>query len=212
MTGRKRLLLLVSLVALVAIAPGVALADPPPGPYFNGFETNTAGWSTTWGNDPSRTVRIRTAAATRGIPSASGSWHARLGKDPSPDSCNPAGGPQPVYGAPPRTGAVTARSSRPVDTPPASTSTSTRSGRTTWTSDSTGRPRSTTRPGSRRDFVFNVGTEPLGFVISGSNNATRCGATPADPGATVPVTISGWYTFEHVFTGAPGGPSPSRCA
>ena len=45
MTGRKRLLLLVSLVALVAIAPGVALADPPPGPYFNGFETNTAGWS-----------------------------------------------------------------------------------------------------------------------------------------------------------------------
>ena len=44
MTGRKRLLLLVSLVALVAMRRGWP-TDPPPGPYFNGFETNTAGWS-----------------------------------------------------------------------------------------------------------------------------------------------------------------------
>jgi hypothetical protein len=59
----------------------------------------------------------------------------------------------------------------------------------------------------RRDFVFNVGTDPLGFVVSGGNNATRCGASPADPGHTpVHVSVSGWYTFEHDFTGVPGGP------
>ena len=59
----------------------------------------------------------------------------------------------------------------------------------------------------RRDFVFNAGTEPTGFVISASNNATRCGAFPANP-ARLPIHIlrSGWYTFEHTFTGVAGGP------
>jgi hypothetical protein len=59
----------------------------------------------------------------------------------------------------------------------------------------------------RRDFVFNVGTDALGFVMSGSNNTTRCGAFPANPGRTpIQITTSGWYTFEHMFTGVPGGP------
>jgi hypothetical protein len=59
----------------------------------------------------------------------------------------------------------------------------------------------------RRDFVFNVGTEPTGFVISGSNNTTRCGAFPANPGRMpVQILVSGWYTFEHSFTGVAGGP------
>jgi hypothetical protein len=59
----------------------------------------------------------------------------------------------------------------------------------------------------RRDFVFNAGTEPTGFVISGSNNATRCGAFPSDPGHTpVHITLSGWYTFEHTFVGVTAGP------
>src|SRR5439155_27016160 len=61
--------------------------------------------------------------------------------------------------------------------------------------------------GFRRDFVFNAGTEPTGFVISGSNNGTRCGAFPANPGRTpIHVAVSGWYTFEHTFTGVTGGP------
>lgn len=59
----------------------------------------------------------------------------------------------------------------------------------------------------RRDFVFNVGTEPTGFVISGSNNGDRCSSFPANPGNTpVHVITSGWYTFEHAFTGVAGGP------
>jgi len=44
-------------------------------------------------------------------------------------------------------------------------------------------------------------------VISGGNNATRCGANPADPGhAPIHITQSGWYTFKHTFTGVTGGP------
>ena len=59
----------------------------------------------------------------------------------------------------------------------------------------------------RRDFVFNAGTELTGFVISGSNNGTRCGAFPANPGRMpIHIIASGWYTFEHSFTGVAGGP------
>jgi hypothetical protein len=44
-------------------------------------------------------------------------------------------------------------------------------------------------------------------VISGSNNSTRCGAFPANPGRTpVHIVASGWYTFEHTFTGVSGSP------
>jgi hypothetical protein len=67
---------------------------------------------------------------------------------------------------------------------------------------------SDTSGGFRRDFVFNVGTDPLGFVMTAGNNATRCGANPADPGhaPVVHISLSGWYTFKHTFSGTPGGP------
>jgi hypothetical protein len=52
-----------------------------------------------------------------------------------------------------------------------------------------------------------VGTDALGFVMSASNNATRCGAFPANPGrAPVHVSVSGWYEFRHTFAGVAGGP------
>jgi len=64
----------------------------------------------------------------------------------------------------------------------------------------------------RRDFVFNAGfytdTDSTGsgprFVISASNNATRSGAFPKNPGRD-PFTIyaEGWYTFEHRFYAVP---------
>jgi len=59
----------------------------------------------------------------------------------------------------------------------------------------------------RRDFVFNVGTDALGFVMTAGNNANRCNSFPANPGhaPVVHITQSGWYTFEHTFTGVPGG-------
>jgi hypothetical protein len=67
----------------------------------------------------------------------------------------------------------------------------------------------------RRDFVFNAGfyTDSASFgsgprfVISASNNATRSGANPRNPGRN-PIIISdeGWFTFEHRFYGVLGGP------
>src|ERR1043165_8435748 len=62
--------------------------------------------------------------------------------------------------------------------------------------------------GFRRDFVFNAGfytdIDMTGagprFVISASNNATRSGAFPKNPGRMpYTVTTEGWYTFEHRF-------------
>jgi hypothetical protein len=45
------------------------------------------------------------------------------------------------------------------------------------------------------------------FVISASNNATRSGAFPKNPGRD-PFTINkeGWYTFEHRFYSVPATP------
>lgn len=67
----------------------------------------------------------------------------------------------------------------------------------------------------RRDFVFNAGfytdNDATGagprFVISASNNATRSGAFPKNPGRD-PFTIyqEGWYTFEHRFYSVPPTP------
>jgi hypothetical protein len=67
---------------------------------------------------------------------------------------------------------------------------------------------SDTTGGFRRDFVFNVGTDTFGFVMTGGNNSTRCGANPSDAGHSpvVHITQSGWYTFKHTFAGVSGGP------
>jgi hypothetical protein len=42
---------------LVLLVPSSAVADAPPGPYFNGFETNTSSWfDTSNGGDGSSRV------------------------------------------------------------------------------------------------------------------------------------------------------------
>ena len=180
MTGRKRLLLLVSLVALVAIAPGVALADHRPAPTSMASRRTPPAGPT---SAEERSVREPSGYSNSGgyarIPSASGVG-TRLGKDTSPDSCTFGGGPQTVYGAPHKIGGYSSIFPTGGYTT-GSTSTSTRSGRPrTPTSDSTGRPRSTTRSAStatsssRRDRA-------LGLSISGKqrdpmrcNPRTRC--------------------------------------
>lgn len=208
---KKMLIALLGIaVASLAIGGGQALADAPPGPSFNGFEINTAGWFNYSGATITRVPSgYMSGGYANGIPSASGSYHARLGIDPSPDTCASGGGPQPVYYGPYTnwggyssifpTGGYTTRLDIYLDVSWASTHFDRRFD---WSSAI-----STTTGGHRRDFVFNAGTEPTGFVISGSNNATRCGAFPANPGNTpTHIMASGWYTFEHVFTGVPGGP------
>lgn len=189
----------------------VASADPPPGPYFNGFETDTDGWFNLSGATITRRPSGHMTGSggyANGIASAEGNWHARLEIDPSPGTCSGAG-PQPVFTGPFTNwggyssmfplGGYTTRVDVYLDVTWAQANLDRRFD---WSSAI-----NNTSGGHRRDFVFNVGTDPLGFVMSGSNNATRCGAFPANPARTpILISTSGWYTFEHMFTGVPGGP------
>jgi len=197
------------LVALGAATWAVAAA--PPGSYFNGFEQNTAGWFNFSGATITRVASFYTNGFgyADGIASATGNYHARLGIDPSPDTCASGGGPQPVYYGPYTNwggyssifppGGYQTRVDIYLDVTWAQTHFDQRFDWSSAVSNASG--------GFRRDFVFNAGTEPTGFVISGSNNGTRCGAFPANPGRMpVHVLVSGWYTFEHTFAGVTGGP------
>ena len=202
---------LVIAVAVLFVFPVVvASADAPPGPYFNGFETNTAGWSNFQGATVTRVPSGDTSATyASGVPAASGGYYARLGLDPNPDSCTFGGGTARIYYGPYTNwggysalfppGGYSTGVDIYLDADYARTHLDTRFDWDSAVSNATG--------GFRRDFVFNVGTDPLGFVITASNNATRCGADPANPGRTpVHVVTSGWYTFKHTFTGVDGGP------
>src|SRR5206468_3498941 len=85
----------------LAIPALVAEAAAPPGPFFNGFETNTAGWFNYSGATVTRVASGSTGYAyANGIAAAEGGWYARLGKDPSPDSCVFGGGIAPIYFGP----------------------------------------------------------------------------------------------------------------
>jgi hypothetical protein len=202
---RKAVALIV--VALV-VAPWVA-ADAPPGPYFNGFEADTAGWFNFNGATITRVPSGSPSPYANGVPAAAGNYYARLGIDSNPDSCTFGGGTAPIYYGPftrwggyssifPPGGYQTGVDIY-LDVPYAQTHLDTRFD---WSS-AINTPSGT----FRRDFVFNVGTDSLGFVITGGNNATRCGANPADPGhSPVHITLSGWYTFKHTFSGVSGGP------
>jgi hypothetical protein len=211
---RRRPLIPLIAIALLLISPAAASADAPPGPYFNGFETNTAGWSGVSGSTITRRPSFYSNGGgyADGINSATGGYHARLGIDPSPATCSSGGGPRLIYFGPFTnwggyssifpTGGYTTRVDIYLDVPYAMGHLDTRFD---WAS-------AVNRPDGqhRRDFVFNVGTDPLGFVITGGNNSTRCDADPYSTDPThapqVHVSASGWYTFEHVFTGVAGGP------
>ena len=195
----RRLTTILALVLVALALGGAASAAAPPGEYFNGFETSTFGWSNFSGalvhREPSFYVGSGYAA---GVPSASGDFHARLRKDPSPDQCVFGGGVAPIYWGPFTnwggyssffpTGGYTTRLDIYLDVAWAIAHPDQRFDWSSAINDPSGN--------FRRDFVFNVGTTPNGFVISASNNGTRCASFPANPGRMpVPVSTSGWYTF-----------------
>jgi hypothetical protein len=192
-------------IALVIALPAVVSADAPPGPYFNGFETNTAGWFNfsggTISREPSGYNTTPPGGYADGIASASGTSHARLGKDPSPDICayrgpfTNWGGYSSIF----PTGGYTTRVDVYLDVAWAATHFDQRFDWSSAVNNTSG--------SHRRDFVFNAGTEPTGFVISGSNNGSRCDSFPSNPGRTpIHIFASGWYTFEHSFAGISGLP------
>lgn len=173
---------------------GASAATPE---FFNGFETDAAGWTLLGGTFDA----TRVPSGTNGITSRSGSFHAQAAQSQSGSAFTRWGGSSSVF---PSGGYVT-RVDVYLDLSAITVTQPADSGvRFDWTSainNSAGM--------HRRDFVFNVGGyttadsfAPAGnhFVISASNNATRSGADPRNAGKDpVAIATTGWYTFQHRF-------------
>jgi hypothetical protein len=188
MKSRNILILLAALVFTIFAIPVLAATH-----YFQGFEIDTYDWSGV----------TRVGSGSSGVTSAAGDFHAEAATVAKPDTTGDFtrfGGYEPVF---PANGYTTSmdvylnvEAGNPNDT------------RFDWSS-AINKPDGT----HRRDFVFNAGfyndSDATGsgprFVISASNNATRSGAYPKDPGRNpLTITQTGWYTFEHHFRNAGG--------
>lgn len=163
----------------LAVLPGRAM-------FFNGFETDTAGWDVFGGSFDA----VRVASGTDGIASSTGAWHGQAGT-----AATNWGGYSSVW---PAFGYSTA-----VDVyldVDAGWANDTRFDWTSAINNSAG--------SHRRDFIFNGGFyDDAGgpgtgnrFVFSASNNAGRTNSYPKNPGRD-PIAIdqTGWYTFQHDF-------------
>jgi hypothetical protein len=157
--------------------------------YFQGFETDTFDWSGV----------TRVASGNNGVTSAAGSWHGEAASAANPNTTGDFthfGGYEATFPA----GGYTTSMDVYLNVEAAGNANDMRFD---WSS-AIGQP-----DGSfRRDFVFNAGfyndSDTTGsgprFVISASNNATRSGAFPKNPGRDpFTITTTGWYTFEHHF-------------
>ena len=180
---KTRLLTAGGIILALAVVPALAAIH-----FFQGFETDTTDWSGV----------TQVASGTAGITSAAGAFHAEAAFVAAPGTTSDYtkfGGYESTF---PANGYTTSMdvylntaAAYPNDT------------RFDWSS-AINQPDGT----FRRDFVFNAGfyndTDTTGsgprFVISASNNATRSGAYPKNPGRDpFTITTSGWYTFEHHF-------------
>ena len=174
------------IVLVLAAIPALAATH-----YFQGFETDTFDW----------TGVTRLASGTGGINSAAGAFHAEADSAVAPNTTSDFthfGGNESTFPA----GGYTTSMDVYLDVGAGYNNDT----RFDWSSainqaDGT----------FRRDFVFNAGfyndSDTTGsvprFVISASNNATRSGAFPKNPGRDpFTITTSGWYTFEHHFRNA----------
>jgi hypothetical protein len=157
--------------------------------FFQGFESDTAGWS--------GVTRVPSGAG--GIPSEAGAFHAEAATGDFV-AFTRWGGYSHIF---PPSGYSTAVSIYLDMTPGVADDT-----RFDWTSAING-----TDCNHRRDFVFNAGYYDIDdstgagprYVISASNNAGRANSFPKNPGRD-PFTVyaEGWYTFEHQFTNVAG--------
>ena len=182
-------------LTIALVCTGVALAASLS--YFQGFETDTAGWN-------ANTTRV--ASGTAGIVSASGSWHAQAGSpNTSFTNWGGSGGNAGCFATAcaaasfPKNGYVTS-----VDIWLDASSTTFANDTRFDFSSAISNPAGS----HRRDFVFNAGfyndsdttgTGPR-FVISASTNSGRSNSFPKNPDrAPFAITEDGWYTFEHTF-------------
>jgi hypothetical protein len=205
-------------VAVLFLFPAlVESADAPPGPYFNGFETNTSNWFDT-SNLGDGTITRQQSGYTNGgyasgIASATDSWHARLHGDPCviPTPCF---GPFTRWGGYTQTfpaGGYRTQIDIYLDVTWAASHPDARFDFSSAVTRSDGT--------FLRDFVFNAGTNrttdlaPPGFFINASTNAFRANTFPENgcpspnPMSMPPdscrlpvhITTSGWYTFQQTF-------------
>jgi hypothetical protein len=197
--------LLPAIAVLVVHMESAANAAAPPGPYFNGFERDTAGWF-----DGADRAIIRQHSGymnggnyASGIPSADGQWHARLTDTTGCRyNCDGAFTRWGGYSSTFPTGGYLTQLDIYLDVNWAAAHTDYRFDWISAINDNTGQ--------FLRDFVFNVGTGPGFFQIQTSTNSTRSGANPfvpcpnptAPPNSCRPAVVistSGWYTFRHTF-------------
>lgn len=201
-------------VSLLSLPVGTASAASPK-PFFNGFETNTAGW---FDDDLSRILREPSGYTDNGgyannVASATGDFHARLGVLDCRTNCP---GPFTEWGGftdtfPP--GGYATGLAIYLDVGWAASHPDARFDWDVASNNAEGK--------HLRDFVFNAGATPEkgqgqpGFVINASTNATREGADPSNrcPSPSVApnicrepvsITTSGWYTFVHRFSDSGG--------
>jgi hypothetical protein len=188
----KRMSLCATTVAIALFCAGSASAAPL---YFNGFETNTAGWDAFGGSFNA----TRVASGTNGIPSASGSWHA---ENSASGSAGNWGGYNYGAGAVPTAFQEYRTSADIYLNVGGGWANDTRFDFISAINNSAG--------GHLQDVVFNAGfyddaTGPGAgtdrFVFSASNNAGRASSFPKNPGRDpFAISTTGWYTFEHHFS------------
>jgi hypothetical protein len=211
----RRPALFVTAAVILALTASIARADAPPGPYFNGFETDTSSWFDL-SNGGTGTLTQQQSGYTNsggyadGEDSATGDWHARITGDPCSPPVTNCDGPFTRWGGYAQTfptGGYRTQVAIYLDVSWAATHPDARFDFSSAINKAAG--------AFLRDFVFNAGTNPTGdssapgFYINASTNATRSGAYPENPcpAPTPPntcrgpahLTKSGWYTFRHTF-------------
>jgi hypothetical protein len=213
----------VSVVAALVLAfvPSLAEAAAPPGPFFQGFEKNTAGWFDLSSGGDGTITRVPSAYADSGyavnVPSAAGKWHARITGDSCPRTQfgPPCYSVYTLFGGSSSTfpsGGYKTQADIYLDVSWAANHNDYRFDWDSAINDNAGNP--------LQDYVFNAGTNPdplgpAGFFVNASTNGNRSAANPENPcpSPSLPpntcrppafISQSGWYTFRHTFTNQGG--------
>jgi hypothetical protein len=221
-------------VALVVVAVAAAAPNnPPSGVTSNGFETNTAGWFTDFGGTITREATGSSYGGGYADPvaSASGGFHARLGRTTCVDDPNGGGstvkcsGPVTDWGRYGSTwnGTYTTQVDVYLDAAYAQANADSTTGNLNLIAEPTNPAQKGTRfdftsainnanGNHLRDFGFNVATGPdphqllpacSGFYATAGTNVNRSGADAYNPAFNPQcISDSGWYTFKHTFYAA----------
>ena len=210
-------IVLILIAAAIVVGLSLLSTSTAPSPTTAGASGSpgaTTGWFDFSGSTitrvPSGDTSVKYAS---GVPASTGDFMARLHKDPKPDTCTLGQNTSPVYSGPYTNWGAGHSPTFPLGGFTTSLDVfldvdfaiSNPDSRFDWASSI-----SDTGGNKLRDFVFNVGTDATGFVMTTGTAATRCSSVPGDPDPShapvVHITKSGWYRFKHVFRGDAGGP------